>query len=99
VKNQHFDGFEAPQRLKLLADIYQTRPKMKMKTESGVSISFVQEGSSKIIFFDKPVRAIELKKEEIFQISSFLASSPKIECDTRSQGMPNIRQRTRKTSH
>jgi hypothetical protein len=49
---------------------------MKMKTESGVLISFIPQGSSKIflILFDKPVRAIELKKGEITQIGSFVAS-------------------------
>jgi len=51
---------------------------MKIKTESGVSISFIPEGSSKIILFDKPVRAIELKKEEISRINAFLSSSPGI---------------------
>lgn len=48
---------------------------MKIKTESGVSIAFIPQGSSKIMFFDRPVRAIELKKEEMSQISALLASS------------------------
>ena len=48
---------------------------MRVKTKSGVSITFIQEGSSKIMLFDRPVRAIELKKREIFQISALLAPS------------------------
>ena len=47
---------------------------MRVKTESGVSITIIPECSSKIMLFDRPVRAIELKKGEIFQISVLLAS-------------------------
>jgi len=47
---------------------------MEIKTESGVSITIIPEGSSKIMLFDKPVRAIELKKEETSQVSALLAS-------------------------
>jgi len=47
---------------------------MRIKTESGVSISFVTQGSSKVLVFDRPVRAVELKKEEIAQINALLAS-------------------------
>jgi hypothetical protein len=47
---------------------------MKVKTASGVSITFIQEGSSKIILFDRPVRGIELKEQEIARIDSFLTS-------------------------
>lgn len=48
---------------------------MKVETESGVSITIIPEGSSKIMLFDKPVRVIELKKEEIFRLRVLLASS------------------------
>jgi len=47
---------------------------MKMKTDSDVSITVVPEGSSKILLFNKPVRAIELKKVESSQLSALLAS-------------------------
>jgi len=48
---------------------------MEIKTESGVSITIIPEGSSKIMLFDRVVRAIELKKEETSQISALLVSS------------------------
>jgi len=51
---------------------------MKVKTESGVSITVIPECSSKIMLFDRPVRAIELKKEEVSQISALLVSSLKM---------------------
>jgi hypothetical protein len=47
---------------------------MKVKTKSGVSISFVQEGSSTIILFDTFVRGVELTKEESLRIGALLAS-------------------------
>ena len=47
-----------------------------MKTESDVSITIIREGSSKILFFNKPVRVIELKKVESSQLSALLASDP-----------------------
>ena len=49
--------------------------KMKVKTESGVSITIIPEGSSKIMLFDRPVRLIEFKKEEVSQMSVLLASN------------------------
>jgi len=45
---------------------------MRLKTESGVSITIIEEGSSKILLFNKSVRAIELGKDEISQISALL---------------------------
>jgi hypothetical protein len=50
---------------------------MKVKTESGVLISFISRGSSKTLLFDKPVRAMELKKEELTRIAALL--SPNLE--------------------
>ena len=47
---------------------------MEIKTKSDVSITVISEGSSKILFFNKPVRAIELKKVELSQLSALLAS-------------------------
>jgi hypothetical protein len=61
-----------------------TRLKMKIKTESGVSITLVSEGSSKIVIFDRPVRIVELKQEEIPRINSFLNSGSEAE------SVPNI---------
>lgn len=48
---------------------------MKVKTDSGVLVTIIPEGSSKLMLFDKPVRAIELKKEETSQISALLSSN------------------------
>jgi len=48
---------------------------MKIKTKSDVSITVVPEGSSKILLFDKLVRAVELKKVESSQLSVLLASN------------------------
>ena len=62
---------------------------MKVKTESGVSITIVPEGSSKIMLFNKPVRVIELKKVELSQLSVLLASD--LETKT------NIEPKTRST--
>lgn len=47
---------------------------MEIKTKSDVSIKVIPEGSSKILFFSKPVRAIELKKVESSQLSALLSS-------------------------
>ena len=58
---------------------------MKVETDSGVSITILPEGSSKIMVFDKPVRIIELKKEEASQIRVLLTSSLEIEPDVKRQ--------------
>jgi len=47
---------------------------MKIKTKSDVSITVVPEGTSKILLFNKPVRAIELRKMELSKLSALLAS-------------------------
>jgi len=47
---------------------------MKIKTKSDVSITVALEGTSKILLFSKPVRAIELKKVELSQLSALLTS-------------------------
>jgi predicted GTPase len=51
---------------------------MKIKTQAGVSITISSEGASKIMSFDKPVRAVELTKEEMLQVSMALASDAKV---------------------
>lgn len=48
---------------------------MKIKTKSDVSITVAPEGTSKILLFSKPVRAIELKKVELSQLSALLTSN------------------------
>lgn len=49
---------------------------MELKTESGVSITILKEGSSKVLVFNKPVRAVGLNKKEISKISSLLSLKP-----------------------
>jgi hypothetical protein len=48
---------------------------MELKTASGVSIKIIDEGSSKILFFNKSVRAVELNKQETSKISAMLVSN------------------------
>lgn len=48
---------------------------MEIKTQSGVCISVGSEGSSKVLFFDKPIRTVELTKRELLQISTVLFRS------------------------
>ena len=50
---------------------------MEIKTESGVSITIIPEGSSKVMVFSKPVRVIELKRQESSQMSAILAATTK----------------------
>ena len=45
---------------------------MKIKTQSGVKIEIEPLGSSRMVIFDKPVRMVELGKEESFELSSLL---------------------------
>lgn len=54
---------------------------MKLKTESGVSITIIEEGSSRILLFDKSVRAVELNKQEISRINALLNSHLKTRGD------------------
>jgi hypothetical protein len=60
---------------------------MKVKTKSGVSITIIPEGPSKIMLFSKPVRAIELKEVESSQLSALLTS----DFDTKANTEPKIR--------
>jgi hypothetical protein len=69
---------------------------MKMKTESGVSITLISEGSSKIVIFDRLVRVIELKQNEIPRISSFLISKSEAESVSSIQNMSNHMQRAKR---
>jgi hypothetical protein len=69
---------------------------MKMKTESGVSITLVSEGSSKVVIFDRPVRAIELKQDEVPRINSFLISRSEAESAPNIQNMNNHTQREKR---
>lgn len=69
---------------------------MKVKTESGVSITLVSEGSSKIVIFDRAVRAIELKQNEIPRIDSFLISRSEAESAPDIQNMNHHTQRDKR---
>jgi len=51
---------------------------MKLKTQAGISIAIGSDGASKIISFDRPVRAIELTKEETLQVSNALTGDMKV---------------------
>jgi uncharacterized protein len=46
---------------------------MEIKTKSEICITVGNSGSSKVLLFDKPVRAVELTREESLQVSSLLA--------------------------
>jgi hypothetical protein len=48
---------------------------MELKTESGVLITIIEDGSSKVLIFDKSVRAVGLSKEETSKISALLSST------------------------
>lgn len=61
---------------------------MEIKTKSDVSIKVIPEGSSKILFFSKPVRVIELKKVESSQLSALLASDTKTKISSEHQTHP-----------
>jgi hypothetical protein len=58
---------------------------MKLRTNSGVSISFIKEGNSGkfkvLVHFDKPVRTIELTKDESIRFASLLFDHTKPESD------------------
>jgi len=69
---------------------------MKVKTESGVSITLVSEGSSKIVIFDRPVRAIELKQHEIPRINSFLISRSEAESAADIQDINHLAQKEKR---
>jgi len=50
---------------------------MKIKTQAGILIAINSEGSAKTISFNKPVRTIELTKDEMLQISTALITGVK----------------------
>lgn len=58
---------------------------MKIKTKSGVSITIIPEGSSRIMLFSKPIRAIELKEAESSQLSALLTSDLDTKANTESK--------------
>lgn len=51
---------------------------LRLKTRAGISIAIDSQGASKIISFDKPVRAIELTREETLHFSTALTSDVKV---------------------
>lgn len=56
---------------------------MELKTESGVSITIIEESSgSKVLLFNKFVRAVELNREETSRIRALLASNLKTKGNT-----------------
>jgi hypothetical protein len=64
---------------------------MELKTDSGVSITIIEAGSSRVLIFDKSVRAVELNEEEISKISASL--SAKLEANA---PKPNIKRKQTK---
>ena len=50
---------------------------MRIKSQAGILIAINSEGSSKTISFSKPVRTIELTKDEVLQISTALIADVK----------------------
>lgn len=47
---------------------------MKVKTRSGICVTVGSEGSSKVVFFDKPIRTIELTRDESLQVGALLTA-------------------------
>jgi len=47
---------------------------MKIRTESGVSISSILDGSSILLHFNSPVCTIELTKDESLRVASLLTN-------------------------
>ncbi len=45
---------------------------MDMKLRSGVKVSLQEEGDSKLLLFDRPVRVMELSQEESVRLGSSL---------------------------
>jgi len=50
---------------------------MDIKTRSGIYINIGSDGSSRILSFDKPIRAIELTLDESFRVGKMLAMTQK----------------------
>ncbi|MCJ7632913.1 NUDIX domain-containing protein [Candidatus Bathyarchaeota archaeon] len=48
---------------------------MKLKTKTGICIGVRGDNPSSVLFFDKPVRTLELKPEEALQVGSSLVES------------------------
>lgn len=71
---------------------------MEIKTDSGVSITIISEGSSKVMVFSKPVRVIELKRQESSQMSAILAATTKKRKKGQTQEItPELQRNNRKT--
>jgi len=51
---------------------------MEIKTKSEICITVGNSSSSKVLFFNKPVRAVELTREESLQVSFLLADDMKM---------------------
>ena len=47
---------------------------MEIKTRSGICVTVDNSSPSKFLFFDRPVRTIELTKDESSQISALLTA-------------------------
>lgn len=56
---------------------------MEIRTLSGICITIEKSGPSKFLFFDKPVRTIELTKDETLQVSSLLVDGINTEVATK----------------
>jgi hypothetical protein len=66
---------------------------MKVQTESGVSISSILDESSPtrvLLVFDRPVRSIELSKDESLQVASLLTSNVDLKKRARKKGKRKI---------
>lgn len=67
---------------------------MKVQTESGVSISSTTDESSPthvLLVFDRPVRSIELSKDESLQVASLLTSNVDLKKRARKKGKKRIK--------
>ncbi len=51
---------------------------MELKTESGVSIIIIDDGSSKVLIFDKSVRVVELNKETEHLVCTVGSRKPQV---------------------
>lgn len=67
---------------------------MELKTESGVSITIIEDGSSKVLIFDKSVRAVGLSKEETSKISALLSSKSNAKSTSTKAGGPRNKRKT-----
>lgn len=68
---------------------------MELKTESGVSITIIEDGPSRVLIFDKSVRAVGLNKEETSKISALLSPKPNANDNTSDKaGEPKHKKKT-----